>query len=218
MLKNELKSKIEELSKEKEQVLSQMEPIKDKAIALYNEIESLKIEIAKIESVEINMPEMTEDDRIKFYLHNDGDTKGMEHYKAKEQFWQDMGFWTDGYYPAIEQQGLKVILYKDKSTNQQTIESISKVLPHMKTVEGIDNTRPNIKVFGIFEHTLSEYGSYSLFFDTDSEEWVVSIISWHRRRDVYVTKSLEDVINYISENHSYDCPESEDESDDYDYN
>lgn len=215
MLKNELKSKIEELSKEKEQILSQMEPLKDKAIALYNEIESLTIEIAKIESVEINMPEITEDDRIKFYLHNDGDTKGMEHYKAKEQFWQDMGFWTDGYYPAIEQQGLKVILYKDKSTNQQTIESISKVLPHMKTIEGIDNTRPNIKVFGIFEHTLSEYGSYSLFFDTDSEEWVVSIISWHRRRDVYVTKSLEDVINYISENHSYDWPESEDESDDY---
>ena len=214
MSKTALKLKIEELSKQKEHILSQIEPLKEKAIELYNEIESLKTQIAKLEREEINMPDMSEDDRIKFYLHNNGDDCGREHYLAKEKFWQDMGFWTDGYYPSISQQGLKIVLYKDKHNNQETVDIINKVLPHMKTIEGIDNERPNIKVFGIFEHTLSEYGSYSLFFDTDSEEWIVSIISWHRRRDVYVTKSLEDVINYISENHSYDWPDK-DESDDY---
>jgi hypothetical protein len=204
MFKEALKMKIEELTKEREAVFDQMEPLKEKVSFLYNEIKALQNKLSCIEREEIESPEMTDDQRIAFYLENDGDTKGMEHFKAKEKFWQDQGLWPSGYYPSIQQQGLKVMLYTDKRTNQQTIDIINKVLPHMKTIEGIDDTRPNIKVFGIFEYTLSEYGSYSLFFDTDREEWIVSIISWHRRRDVYVTKSLEDVINYISINHSYD--------------
>lgn len=204
MFKDALKMKIEELTKEREALFEQIEPLQNKVVSLYNEIESLKSKLAAIEREEMDHPEMSEDQRIAFYLENDGDTKGMEHYKAKEKFWQDMGLWPSGYYPSIQQQGLKVMLYVNKSKNQQTIDIINKVLPHMKTIEGIDDERPNIKVFGIFEHTLSEYGSYSLFFDTDREEWIVSIISWHRRRDVYVTKSLENVIEFISENHAYD--------------
>jgi hypothetical protein len=204
MFKDALKMKIEELTKEREEIFEQIEPLQNKVVSLYNEIESLKSKLAAIEREEMDHPEMSEDQRIAFYLENDGDTKGMEHYKAKEKFWQDMGLWPSGYYPSIQQQGLKVMLYVNKSKNQQTIDIINKVLPHMKTIEGIDDERPNIKVFGIFEYTLSEYGSYSLFFDTDREEWVVSIISWHRRRDVYVTKSLENVIEFISENHAYD--------------
>lgn len=204
MFKDALMMKIEELTKEREVLFEQIKPLQDKAYSLYEEITELKSKISSIERDEMEQPEMSEDARIAFYLENDGDTKGMEHYKAKEKFWQDRGLWPSGYFPSIQQQGLKVMLYVDKSTNQQTIDIISKVLPHMKTIEGIDDKRPNIKVFGIFEHTLSEDGSYSLFFDTDCEEWIVSIISWRRRSDVYVTKSLEDVIEYISENHSYD--------------
>jgi hypothetical protein len=207
MVKLALQMRIEELTKEREVILEQIKPFQDKVGSLYNEIQSLKAKLYAIDRDNMDHPEMSEDERIAYYLENDGDSKGMDHYKAKEKFWQKLGLWPSGYYPSIQQQGLRVMLYKDKHTNQQTIDIISKVLPHMKTIEGIDHNRPNIKVFGIFEHTLSEYGSYSLFFDTDYEEWIVSIISWHTRRDVYVTESLEDVINYISENHSYDGDE-----------
>lgn len=215
MFKEALRLKIEELTKEREAVFDEMEPLKEKLGHLYNEIQSLENKLSAIERDEMDQPEVTLDQKIAYYLENDGDSKGMDHYRAKEKFWQDMGLWPSGYFPSIQQQGLQVMLYQDGHKNAQTIDIITKTLPHMKTVEGIDDERPNIKVFGIFEYTLSEYGSYSLFYDTDRDEWIVSCISWHRRRDIYVTKSLEDVIDYICRNHSYDGSEDEGEDEDY---
>lgn len=209
MFKDELQLKINALKKERDSIFEQIKPLNIKVQSLYDDIEELNGKLSEVERNEMDQSGITEDARIAYYLENDGDTKGSEHYHATCKFWQDMGMRPDGYFPSINQKSLSVMLYKDKSTNAKTIDTITKTLPHMKTIDGIDEYRPNIKVFGIFEHTLSEYGSYSLFFDTDTEEWIVSIIVYRSRRDVYVTKSLDDVINYISEHHSYDFIEED---------
>lgn len=208
------KLQIEELTNKRLELLKQIEPFQTELQKIYNEIKDIELKVSNEEVKQLTSS--TESDKIAYYIKNNGSSSGgMDLYNARLKFFHDMGFYASGYFPEIEQQGLSIVLYSDRSTNELTYQSILKVLPHMKTMVGVDNTRPNsaLKVFSIFESTCSEYGSYSLFYDEEKTEWIVSIISYRFRSDVYVTKSLEDVIEFISQNHPYDRTDDEEDED-----
>lgn len=172
-------------------------PLIQKREELGNEISKISKQIEKLrnkkEKQELEKP-MTKQEEIIYFLFEDGAVSG-DRYEARGKYWRDKGFWHSGYYPEIEQVGLKLMLYKGNKDNlEQTIKSVEEVLPFLKPIDGK-------KRFGIFEHTLSENGSFSLEIDDDSIDLVVH--RYHRRSVEESFKTVHEMVEYVQENHYY---------------
>ncbi|AMM43661.1 hypothetical protein FDG95_gp096 [Pectobacterium phage vB_PcaM_CBB] len=206
-----IEARIEELSNKREANKTKMQPMFKENSALTDEIQELQAQVLKLKSEAIE----TEEDMIKFYIVNDGHSEGMDHYHARNRFFESLGIRTYGYYPATNQSGFQIMLYKDGSNLEETLSGIQKVLPYIIPIDGKEYDRTNVITMSIFERTCSEYGSYSLVYDVDSTEWALSIISWHRRRELKVFKTLREALEYISVEHYYGYDDEEESEEDY---
>lgn len=195
-----IEARIEELTKKRSANKEKMQPLFKENSALTDEIQELQAQIMKLQSESIE----TEEDMIKFYIVNDGTSGGMDHYHARNRFFESLGIRTYGYFPETNQSGFEIMLYKDGSKIESTLNGINAVLPYIIPVDGEKYDRTKVTSFSIFEHTCSEYGSYSLIYDFDKDEWALSIIAWHRRREIKAFKMLKEALEYISENHYYE--------------
>lgn len=206
-----IEARIEELANKRAANQALMQPMFKENSALTDEIQELQAQVLKLKSEAIE----TEEDMIKFYLVNDGRSDGMDHYHARNRFFESIGLRTYGYFPATNQAGFEIMLYKDGSNLESTLSGINKVLPYIIPIDGNEYDRNKVISMKIFERTLSEYGSYSLVYDVESTEWVLSIIAWHRRSEVKVFKTLREALEYISVEHYYGYDDEEDEEEDY---
>ena len=204
-----IESRIEELTNKRAENQAKMEPMFKENSALTDEIQELQAQVLKLKSEAIE----TEEDMIQFYIVNNGSSGGMDHYYARQRFFESLGITPRGYIPATNQSGFQISLYKDGSNIEQTQIGIQKVLPYIIPVDGKEYDRNAVVPIQIFERTCSEYGSYSLVYDFDSTDWVLSIVSWHRRRELKVFKTLREALGYISTNHYYG--DDDDEEEDY---
>lgn len=195
-----IEARIEELENKRAANKEKMQPMYKENSALTDEIQELQAQIMKLQSESIE----TEEDMIKFYIVNDGSSNGMDHYYARNRFFDSLGISTYGYNATTNQSGFQIMLYKDGSKNQSTIDGIMKVLPYIIPFDGENYNRENVTSFSIFESTCSEFGVYSLIYDFDKDEWALSIIAWHRRREIKAFKMLKEAIDYISEHHYYE--------------
>lgn len=202
-----IEARIEELSNKREANKAKMQPMFKENSALTDEIQELQAQVLKLKSELIE----TEEDMIKFYIVNDGHSEGMDHYHARNRFFESLGIRTYGYYPATNQSGFQIMLYKDGSNLEETLSGIQKVLPYIIPTDGQEYNRNKVVTFSIFERTCSEYGSYSLVYDVESTEWVLSIIAWHRRSELKVFKTLREALEYISVEHYYGYDDDEED-------
>lgn len=194
-----IEARIEELTQKRAANKDKMQPMIKENSALTDEIQYLQAQVLKLQAEGIK----TEEDMIKFYIVNDGSSGSMDHYYARNNFFESLGLRTYGYCPATNQSGFQIMLYKDKSNLEQTLNGIQKVLPFIIPIDGSDYSRNKVIIFKIFERTCSEYGSYSLVYDVDSTEWVLSIIAWNHRSELKVFKTLHEALDYISIEHYY---------------
>lgn len=207
----EIEARIEELKNKRAANQAKMQPMFKENSKLTDEIQELQAQVLKLKSEAIS----TEEDMIKFYIVNDGSSDGMDHYHARNRFFESLGIRTYGYFPATNQSGFEIMLYKDGSNLEETFRGIQKVLPYIIPIDGKEYGRNKVITMKIFERTLSEYGSYSLVYDVESTEWVLSIIAWHRRSEVKVFKTLREALEYISVEHYYGYNDEEEQEDDY---
>ncbi|UYE98512.1 hypothetical protein XbC2_83 [Xanthomonas phage XbC2] len=205
-----IEARIEELTKKRESNKQAMQPLYKENSMLTDEIQELQAQVLKLQAEAIS----TEEDMIKFYIKDDGMSHGMDHYHARKRFFESIGLDVSGYYPKTEQCGFQVSIDSSGSNIDSTVAGINKVLPYMIPFDGSEYDRGEIIHFSIFEYTCSEYGSYSLIYDKDKEEWAISIIAWHRRREVKAFKLLREALEYLAEHHHSDYPEDEEEDDD----
>jgi len=139
--------------------------------------------------------DMTYEQKIEYFLFDDGSVSGLR-YKERSKFWRSMGLWEGGYFPELHQVALKLMMYKGNKDNlDQTINSISDILPFLKEYQGI-------KQLGVFEHTLSENGRFIVEISASSYELV--LYRYHRRSVIKAFDDLRSLVEYVQEYHYYE--------------
>jgi hypothetical protein len=107
---------------------------------------------------------------------------------------------TSGYYPDTNQSAVQIMLYRkdDETVLAKMAEGIELLLPAIKPLKEIGSDE-GIKLFDIFEHTLSQSGSWTLARDVASGVWHVR----RNRFDERMYAKLEDALRSIRERHYY---------------
>lgn len=188
---NDFDSKIAALEEKREPLYDERDALTDKIVKLSKQIEKLR---GQKEKEQMKQP-MTPLQQMEYFLFEDGSVSG-ERYKAREKYWQDKGLWHSGYFPETQQINLKMMLYKGEKDNlEQTISSLEGVLPLIKIHNGV-------KRLDIFEHTCSEYGSWSVEITDKSYDLIVH--RWHRKSTEKSFTTLRDLVKYVQEFHYYE--------------
>lgn len=178
-------------------LIAQRDNLTTQIVNIGKEIEKLREEL---ELVQMKQP-MTPEEEIEYFLFEDGCVSG-ERYKAREKFWNDKGLWHSGYFPEISQIHLEVMLYKGVNDNLENVfTTLEKVLPYVKTQNGV-------KRLGVFEHSLSENGSYTIEITDESFDLVVH--RYGRKSAVKSFDSLLSMLQYVQKHHYYESSEDED--------
>lgn len=177
---------------------------------LITERDKLSVSIVKIskkieklreeqELAQMQQP-MTPEEEIEYFLFEDGYVSG-ERYKAREKFWNDKGLWHSGYFPEISQIHLEVMLYKGVNDNlEKVFTALEEALPYIKVHNGV-------KRLGVFEHSLSEYGSYAIEITDESFDLVVH--RYGRKSNVKSFDNLLSLLQYVQLHHYYESFEDE---------
>ena len=192
---------IADIEAKREALFKIKKPIDESLVALHKQKEKAQDKLAIIQTAKPKTPE----EEINYFLHSNGN-EGQAKYNAGKKFFGDMGLNKSGIYPETGQVGLSLMMTKGcNKSYEKTLATINLLLPHMKPLN------EGYKIFSIFEHTLSEYGCYSLFIHADGT-FEVSKMAWHRRSTEAKFNTLEEVITYIQVNHYYNRLDEEDET------
>lgn len=118
-------------------------------------------------------------------------------YKALQAAVRKYGLHQAGYWLETRQSVIEVMLYQDDVADMnRQIEGLKKIIPHLIPFEAGN------KRIKIFEDTLSENGSYSLFIWPDRYELVHTRYSHDYVKKT--TATLEEIVDYIRINHWYE--------------
>jgi len=188
---------MKDFDKEIENIVEQLKPLYEQQEVLNKKITVLQKKRKELredkEKAQLQAP-MTKEQEIEYFLFEDGFVEG-ERYKARQKYWNDKGWWQSRYFHEIQQVNLSLMLYKGDTDNlEKTIKNVEEVLPFLKPLGGK-------KRLDIFEHTLSENGSWTVEIDDESFDLVLH--RYHRRSVEKQFKTLRELIEYIQENHYY---------------
>lgn len=129
-----------------------------------------------------------------FILHS-GQSESMELHRYRNEMLRSIGLSSSGYFPETKQAAIQLTLIKGKpETKAKTLKSLSMLLPYIKPVAGTLR-------FGIFEHTLCEYGIYTLVLN---KKWEIHFTRYSHTTTEQSFDTLKEAIEYIYENHYYE--------------
>lgn len=108
---------------------------------------------------------------------------------------------TNGYYPDTNQSAVQIMLYRkdDETVLAKMAEGIELLLPAVKPLKEIGSDE-GVKLFDIFEHTLSQSGSWTLAYDVKDQIWHVR----RNRFDERMYAKLIDALRSIRDRNYYD--------------
>lgn len=187
---------IAELEAKRGPLVVERDKLTARIVKISKKIEKLREEQ---ELAQMQQP-MKPEEEIEYFLFEDGLVSG-ERYKARKKFWNDKGLWHSGYYPETSQIRLEVMLYKSINENlEKVFATLEKVLPYIKVHNGV-------KRLGVFEHSLSENGSYSIEITDESFDLVVH--RYGRKSAVKSFDNLLSLLQYVQKHHYYESSEDE---------
>lgn len=133
----------------------------------------------------------------------DESVPGQTHYRAWASAVQALGLHPQGYNKETGQRCASVMLTKGSAESlERTLAGLSELLPHWRAMpDGWIHV-------GIFEHTLSQSGSYEMLIRPDASEIKVGKVRWG---NPVVFQSLETALRHVQDRHWYDGGEREDE-------
>ena len=193
----DFEKEIASLLAKQEPLIAQRDKLTARIVNISKEIEKLREEL---ELAQMQQP-MTPEEEIEYFLFEDGRVSG-ERYKAREKFWDDKGLWHSGYFPEISQIHLEIMLYKGVNDNlERVFTALQEVLPYIKTQNGV-------KRLGIFEHSLSENGSYDI--EITDKSFGLVVHRYGRKSAVKSFDNLLSLLQYVQKHHYYESSEDED--------
>ena len=178
------------LQSERQSIQDLVEGLREKSLALFDQIESIKDQIAEQKIQQSIKPDW------QFLLKNDNGTVAYE--ELKQQL-AKFGIGTRSYNPETNQMVVQISLKSNDADGLKLVhDGLNEVIPHIIPKFGY-------KFINIFEHTLSEDGAYSLhIYEKEHNQFKLMITRWHRESVVYESDNLMDVLAYIQKYHHRD--------------
>lgn len=185
-----LEQQLAALESERQSIRDLMEGLREKSLTLFDQIESIKDQIADQKIQQSIEPDW------EFLLKNNN---GTVSYNELKQQLAKFGMDTGCYDSETDQMVVQISL---KSNDYEGLK-----LVHAGLVELIPHIIPTFgyKYINVIDYTLSEHGSYSLrVYEDDVKSFKLTITRWHRESVVYESDNLMDVLAYIQKHHHRD--------------
>lgn len=191
---DKINSKIAKLKKRREELFKLRKPIDKELTSSYEKIEKLKEDLDKL--VLDNMEGID----WAFLLNADN---GMQSYKAFEK---ELGKF-DLYGPngtIKNKRCFQIMLTKNsKESLDKVLKGLNILLPYLD-YNDFGKGYKHYKYVDIFEHTLSQWGSWYCLIDEEKNEYLLMCDRYHRTYKEKEFSTLKDLIVYIQENHYYE--------------
>ena len=190
-----LEQQLATLESERQSIRDLMEGLREKSLVLFDQIESIKDQIAEQKIQQSSEPDW------EFLLKNDNGTVA---YKELERQLEKFGLETGSYYPETNQMVVQISLKSnDVDGLKLAHDGLNEVIPHIIPSFGY-------KFIKIIDHTLSEHGSYGFrIYEEGHNRFKLMITRWHRESVVYESDNLMDVLVYIQKHHHRDSPKED---------
>lgn len=185
-----LEQQLATLESERQSIQNLIEGLREKSLALFDQIESIKDQIADQKIQQSIEPDW------EFLLKNNNGT--VSYNELKRQL-AKFGMGTGSYNPETDQMVVQISLKSNDSNGLHLAhDGLNEVIPHIIP-------KFEYKFIDIFEHTLSEDGSYSLrIYEKEHNQFKLMITRWHCESVVYESDNLMDVLAYIQKHHHRD--------------
>lgn len=184
-----LEQQLAGLESERQSILDLMEGLRENSLALFDQIESIKDQIADQKIQQSIKPDW------EFLLKNDNGTVAYNELKRQlEKF----GLETGSYNPETNQMVVQISLKSNDSDGLHLAhDGLNAVIPHIIP-------RFGYKFITVIDYTLSEYGSYSLrIYEERHNQFKLMVTRRHRELVVYESDNLMDVLVYIQKHHHH---------------
>ena len=182
-----LEQQLAGLESERQSILDLMEGLRENSLALFDQIESIKDQIADQKIQQSIKPDW------EFLLKNDN---GAVAYNELKRQLEKFGLETGSYDPETNQMVVQISLKSnDVDGLKLAHDGLNEVIPHIIPSFGY-------KFITVIDHTLSEYGLYSLrIYEEQHNQFKLMVTRWHRESVVYESDNLMDVLVYIQKHH-----------------
>lgn len=190
-----LEQQLATLESERQSIQSVIEALRENSLALFDQIQSIKDQIAEQKLQQSIKPDW------EFLLKNDNGTVA---YKELKQQLAKFGLETGSYNPQTNQMVVQISLKSNDSDGLHLVhDGLNEVIPHIIPSFGY-------KFIKIIDHTLSEHGSYGFrIYEEGHNRFKLMITRWHRESVVYESDNLMDVLVYIQKHHHSDDPKED---------
>ena len=190
-----LEQQLAVLESERQSIRDLMEGLREKSLTLFDQIESIKDQIANQKIQQSIEPDW------EFLLKNDN---GAVAYKELKRQLAKFGMDTGSYNPETNQMVVQISLKSNDSDGLHLVHNgLNEVIPHIIPSFGY-------KFIDIIEYTLSEHGSYSFrIYEEEHNQFKLMVTRWHRESVVYESDNLMDVLVYIQKHHHRDSPKED---------
>ena len=190
-----LEQQLATLESERQSIQSVIEGLRENSLALFDQIQSIKDQIAEQKIQQSNEPDW------QFLLKNDN---GAVAYKELKQQLAKFGMNTGCYNPETHQMVVQIALNSNDFDGLHLVhDGLNEVIPHIIPSFGY-------KFIKIIDHTLSEHGSYGFrIYEEGHNRFKLMITRWHRESVVYESDNLMDVLVYIQKHHHRDDPKED---------
>ena len=185
-----LEQQLATLESERQSIQNLIEGLREKSLALFDQIESIKDQIADQKIQQSIEPDW------EFLLKNNNGT--VAYNELKRQL-AKFGMNTGCYNSETDQMVVQISLKSNDSDGLHLAhDGLNEVIPHINAAFGY-------KFIDIIDYTLSEHGSYSLrVYEDDVKSFKLTVTRWHHESVVYESDNLMDVLAYIQKHHHRD--------------
>lgn len=164
--------------------------------------------------------QQTRESVVRFFVKHDDDYGGepQRHYHTMSNLEYDFlkHVRHDGSYLPVEDLEKEYNLFQICIRKDDSLEAVMAELKLVMEIQA--NQHPNINWhnFSIFEHTLSQHGSYHLVLKDG--KWLIEVARYGRVEVAYSDDKLENCLQYIQKNLWYGDDEDDDDDEYDDYN
>ena len=110
-----------------------------------------------------------------------------------------------GYLPKTMQRVIQISVGEKDDADKISLKmkGIQTVLPYLTPISDPDLDGQEAVYFDLMEHTLSEYGSYSIRYIPETKEWKLLVSVYGQVRLVHTSPNLDSFMIFIQNSHPY---------------
>lgn len=194
-----LDKEVEGLETKRQDLFAKVEPLNAALVSNYKKLERLKNKRDKLKLASLKKKGK---DFVDLDIMLCGDPESTIMYKERERQLKKLSLNSSGYIQETGQVCIQISLNKsDDKLRKKVFSSICFLLPHLIPVKRDSRSKKEI-VLDIFEHTLSQYGSYYLHLSEADPLAKCKIVRSYGVEEDF--KNLDEALKYIQKHHWYE--------------